>query len=271
MATRRLNRNQTRARLRELGIDRAPLPAFAFAEDARRLSYDWHTHRQHQLLYSVRGTARLQSKFAQFLLPPQRAAWIPAGTRHATHVNGAEIVSIYFNRSWAKARELQVFEVPPLLREMVLYARRWPIVRGRKDAHATAFFRALVGVIGTLTHRAPAYELPRARTELTRAAMTWVLGHLETSELGAAAKHCGTTPRTLRRRFLAETGLHFRAFVLQARMQRAMELLGEPSRSIVEVALDVGFRSQSAFAQAFRRVTGQAPRDFRKAAAGAAT
>ena len=120
MAERRLSPQQTREKLRQEGIERTRAAAFVFAESAPRVHYDFHRHRRHQLLYAVRGTARLESEGAQFLLPPQRAVWIPAGTRHATHVGDVEAVSVFFNRAWCKQRELRVFEVPPLLREMLL-------------------------------------------------------------------------------------------------------------------------------------------------------
>lgn len=266
MPDRRLTQHETRRRLRRIGIDSAASSAFAFTDDAKRISYDWHHHRRHQILYAVRGTARLESADAQFLLPPQRAAWIPAGVRHATHVQGADIVSVYFARGWCRELPaLQIFEVPALLREMMLYARRWPPSARALDRRATAFFRALLLVVTDSARRAPAYELPRARSALTAAAMAWVLEHLQNAALAAAARHCHTTPRTLRRRFLAETGLHFRAFVAQARVQRAIELLANADTSVIRVAGDVGFSSPSAFSQAFRRTTGQTPRAFRAA------
>jgi AraC-like DNA-binding protein len=55
----------------------------------------------------------------------------------------------------------------------------------------------------------------------------------------------------------------------QARIQRAIELLAHSSRSVLDVAVEVGFQSQSAFTQAFRRCTGQTPRSFRRALLGA--
>lgn len=266
MVEKRLSRQQTRARLRQTGIEQAKVAAFAFSDDAQRVRYEFHTHRRHQLLYAVRGTARLESPDAQFLLPPQRAVWIPAGLRHATHVGDSESVSVFFERSWSKQRELCVFEVSPLLREMLLYARRWPLTRKPRDREAAAFFRSMLVVAEPLMQEQPAYELPRPKTELAESAMSWVLAHLARAELAAAAQALATTPRTLRRRFLAETGLNFRAFVMQARIQRAMELLGDASRSIIQVALEVGFQSPSAFSYAFRRATGQSPRTFRQAA-----
>ena len=120
MPTRRLSPRETKARLAALGIARGPGRAFAFEDDADRIRYDFHTHRQHQLLYAMSGVARLQTESAQFLLPPQRAAWIPARARHATDLNGAKVLSIYFERATLPRDDVRVFDVPPVVREMLL-------------------------------------------------------------------------------------------------------------------------------------------------------
>jgi len=47
------------------------------------------------------------------------------------------------------------------------------------------------------------------------------------------------------------------------RIERAKALLANPSKSITEIAFDVGFGGSSAFSVAFRRITGQTPTEFR--------
>jgi AraC-like DNA-binding protein len=270
MPTRRLSPRETRVRLASIGIARRRGGAFAFEDDAERIGYDFHAHRQHQLLYAMSGVARLQTDSSQFLLPPQRAAWIPARTRHATDLNGAKVLSIYFEHATLPRDDVRVFDVPAIVREMLLYSRRWPLARAmRRDREAATFFRALLLVLADAVNQRSVYALPRARSELTVRASDWVLSNLTQATLARAARHARTSTRTLRRHFSAETGVAFRAFVNQARVQRAVELLSATSKSIAEVALEVGFQSQSAFTQAFRRGTGLTPRAFRKAPARA--
>jgi AraC family transcriptional regulator len=48
------------------------------------------------------------------------------------------------------------------------------------------------------------------------------------------------------------------------RIERAKALLANPSASIAEIALDVGFSATSAFSATFRRMTGQTPTDYRR-------
>jgi AraC family transcriptional regulator len=51
-------------------------------------------------------------------------------------------------------------------------------------------------------------------------------------------------------------------FVTRERITPAQQLMRETSRSIIDVALEVGYTSPSHFTKVFRRVTGVAPNEF---------
>jgi len=48
------------------------------------------------------------------------------------------------------------------------------------------------------------------------------------------------------------------------RINRARQLLRETKKSVIEVALDVGYTNPSHFAQIFRRETGLTPSEYRR-------
>jgi AraC family transcriptional regulator len=54
-------------------------------------------------------------------------------------------------------------------------------------------------------------------------------------------------------------------FVTRERITRAQQLMRETSRSIIDVALEVGYTSPSHLTKVFRRTTGMAPNEFRTA------
>lgn len=64
--------------------------------------------------------------------------------------------------------------------------------------------------------------------------------------------------------FRLSTGLTPHIWLTGQRMLLAQRLLNDPNLSISEVALTVGYSTQSAFAQTFRRVVGMTPRSFRR-------
>lgn len=54
------------------------------------------------------------------------------------------------------------------------------------------------------------------------------------------------------------------AYLQRLRLQEALKLLEDPTRSIQEVALASGYRDANYFAKVFRRATGESPRAFRE-------
>lgn len=67
------------------------------------------------------------------------------------------------------------------------------------------------------------------------------------------------------RRFGDVTGMSPHRYVTLRRIEKAKELLGDPQRGLAQIALDVGFGSQSHFTQVFHAMTGQTPSQFRRA------
>lgn len=75
----------------------------------------------------------------------------------------------------------------------------------------------------------------------------------------------GLSPSQLCKRFKASFGTPVHQYILRRRLDAASrELLAQPARPIVDVALSLGFSSQSHFSEAFRRYTGTSPACFRR-------
>ena len=64
--------------------------------------------------------------------------------------------------------------------------------------------------------------------------------------------------------FKRAAGLSPARYFIRLRMERARELLGDPTRNILEVGLEVGYSSASHFANLFRRETGLTPTEYRR-------
>ena len=71
------------------------------------------------------------------------------------------------------------------------------------------------------------------------------------------------SPFHFSRVFKQATGMSPLQFVTRERITRAQQLIRETSRSLIEIALEVGYTSPSHFAQVFRRTVGVTPTDFR--------
>jgi AraC-like DNA-binding protein len=261
-----LSSTQTREQLDAKGVDNSSLEAFAYLDSDQNIRYDWHAHQRHQLIYAFSGTLRLEAENGIYLLPPQRAAWIPAGVSHRTTLRNVLSASVFFSPALVTAEQAHIRIIPaaPIVREMVHYALRWPPGRDPDDGLAASYFKTLGLLCGEWIKEEAGFLLPAAKTEQILAAMDYTLANLEESTLEMAARAAALSPRQFRRRFLAESGIGWQQFHHQARMLRAMELLVAPQASVTEVAYAVGFNSLSAFAKSFTRFTGQSPNEYRR-------
>ncbi|QTA37528.1 helix-turn-helix transcriptional regulator [Thermosipho ferrireducens] len=64
--------------------------------------------------------------------------------------------------------------------------------------------------------------------------------------------------------FKKSTGMCFSRYLNRVRIEKSKELLRQSKMSILEIALEVGFNSQSYFTKMFKKITGVTPKDFRK-------
>jgi AraC family transcriptional regulator len=84
--------------------------------------------------------------------------------------------------------------------------------------------------------------------------------------LAALAADAGLSRFHFCRAFKESTGLSPHAWLRQHRLEEAMTMLRDPDASIVSVAAALGYSSQTAFAAAFRKLTGEAPSSWRRRA-----
>lgn len=84
------------------------------------------------------------------------------------------------------------------------------------------------------------------------------------------AEHAGVSPRTLNRRFRAETGLSPVQWVAEARVRHAQRLLETTTSSVEDIAHEVGFGSATQLRTMFTRVVATTPTAYRAAMTGSA-
>ena len=107
-----------------------------------------------------------------------------------------------------------------------------------------------------------AIELPLPTDRRAREVADFLLSDpADDRTLDELARDVRSSPRTLLRIFLTETGLTFNQWRAHARLQAAIIFLAE-DQPIGRIAELVGYATPSAFAAAFRRVTGHTPAGY---------
>jgi AraC-like DNA-binding protein len=221
-----------------------------------------HTHDWHQLIYASEGVLWVRTAQGDWVVPPNRAVWVPARVEHAIEITGRVLVQTLYLSTEIGARfpaRCCAVNVSPLLRELIIHIVKIGVLDQVILAHAR-----LTGVLLDLIEALPTIplRLPSPIDRRAKKVADWLRGHPNDPGLiKPMAKRAATSARTLERLFQNETGMTFGRWRQQLRLLHAMRLLAE-GRAVTSVALDIGYDSPSAFIAMFRRALGTTPRRY---------
>ena len=229
-----------------------------------------HSHDWDQLVYASEGVMTIHTSQGSWVVPPHRAAWVPAFVEHSVEMSGpVSMRTLYLapGLSPAPPRECCTVNVPPLLRELILEA----VNRGMLRRNVPAEER-LTAVMMDQIEALPAapLQLPMPRDARARKVADLLRANpAEAASLARIAKQVGASPRTLERLFRSEANMAFGKWRQRLRLLHALRLLaaGEP---VTAVALEAGYDSTSAFISMFKRELGTTPSRYHAGGHGSA-
>jgi AraC-like DNA-binding protein len=223
---------------------------------------DWHDHAEQQLVYPSHGLLIVSTAHGSWVVPPQRAVWLPAAVAHAHQAYGAtqlRTVAFPVDADPFGLIRPTVLSVSRLLRELIIAITddpaRPPDEQGDLRKVALRQLRP-----------APAlqFHLPQPSDQRLRDVTAILAGDPGSdrplAELGRAV---GAGERTLSRLFRAETGMTFPQWRAQLRLHHSLTLLAT-GRSVTATAMACGYSTPSAFTAAFHATFGTTPGRYRK-------
>lgn len=241
-------------------FEATPRPIIAVGNDyASGLARASHRHKRNQLLYGATGLMIVGTEQGRWIVPPQRAVWIPAGIYHDVHAVGPVTTRSIFLEPKASAklpRQCQVLGITPLACALLLEAVDLPAkydINGR----AGLIMRLLIREIETLPTLPLNVVFPISPKLVARcrAFLDNPTPH-ETIEDWCDA--LALSRRSFTRLFREQTGSSFAAWCRQACVVAALPRLAAGD-SITTIALDFGYANPSAFTQMFKSITGVPP------------
>jgi AraC-like DNA-binding protein len=239
-------------------------PRLARRHLARRDRIEPHDHDRHQLLYPAAGVIEVTTVAGSWVIPPLRAIWLPAGCPHSHAALGpAELHSVLLpaRDSPLDPARPTLLQVSPLLREVLrALTTDPPPPAGQRGRLAAVALDQLCPAPASDPFLLPVPADPRLRA---------IVGILRDdpadprtlAELGRAV---GSSERTLSRLYQAGTGMSFRQWRAQLRLQAALIDLAAGD-SVAAVAGQCGYSTPSAFVAAFRQALGMTPGAYRQA------
>jgi mannose-6-phosphate isomerase-like protein (cupin superfamily) len=108
-----------------------------------------HHHARDQLVYAVTGVMRVRTEAEAWIVPPDRAVYLPAHTVHSISIRGqVEMRTLYVSRDASDDLPATptVLEVSPLLRELVLALIEEPVVYDEEGRGGAVAFLILAEI-----------------------------------------------------------------------------------------------------------------------------
>ena len=238
-------------------------------------------HSDYSLSYVRRGTFGYRSRGASFeLVAGSILVGFPGDEYVCAHDHagdaGDECLSFHLSHELVESvgDRADVWRrgcVPAIPELVVLGELAQAIAAGRADVGldevGIAMVARFVGLVSGRTRR-PVGAPARDRRRAVEAA-GWIEAHArERVDLTSAARAAGLSPFHFLRVFAGVLGVTPHQYLVRARLRHAARLLADDTRSITDVALDVGFGDLSNFVRTFHRAAGVSPSGFRRAARG---
>jgi AraC-like DNA-binding protein len=243
--------------------DRSEMPVTGRAIDYHANHIvEWHHHPNAQLLHAVHGVMVVSTDVGQWIVPPTRGIWLPAGTRHSSRILGeVHMRTVYIRPDAAPGlpTECKAVGISPLLRELILEAIviPQPYTPDSRDGRLMRLLLDEVCVLPTL----PLHLPQPSDSRLLQICNAINRRPDDDSTMAKWSDRLRIDVKTIQRLFVRETGMNFGQWRQQARLLKALEQLAIGAK-IVDVALNMGYASPGAFATMFKRQFGVAPSDF---------
>lgn len=245
-------------------VDTIEKEAYVWCEKGWKHDDHDHAHHRAQLTFVEEGYQYFHIDQKIYLVPQHHVIWIPSGKAHkitseATTVN----LMVFLFKTVFKEdfyQNVQVFAVPPVLKEMLLYASKWNQVL-EDDEEQDVFFKAILKSLPNFCKESSYLEIPVPSDARLIPVSTYINSNfkysLNADELAEKAK---MSVRSLQRIFKNETGITLQKYLQLVRILKSIELIDTKQYTLSQIAYRVGYQSLSAFTASYHAVMKSKPR-----------
>ncbi|WP_242683671.1 AraC family transcriptional regulator [Paenalcaligenes suwonensis] len=221
-----------------------------------------HAHTRSQFLYATKGVMVVETSDGRWVVPPTRGVWLLADVKHSVRMSGAVSMRTLFIDPDAAPNLPDkdcVLNVSPLLRELMLEASQIPLDYDI-DSRDGRLMRLILDELQTLPIL-PFY-LPWPNDKRLKRVCEHVAQQPDSTTTAEQwAEKLAMSTKTFHRHFRHHTGITFGQWRQLARLLLSLESLAKGT-PIVQVALEHGYNSQSAYTAMFKRHFGITPSAF---------
>lgn len=218
-----------------------------------------HWHDWAQLVFAVDGVLSVITDEGYWVVPPNRAVWIPPLKKHSFQIRTPlQMRTLYIDPVLTAEQPTHccVLQASPLLTEIVNRLLEYPVDYGA-DSPQSRLAAVAVDELQVAPHTPLHVPRPTAPKLVTIADHT-TKNPGDNQTLAQWGAKLGASERTLARLFRHDTGMSFAQWRQQVRLVLALQMLAE-SKSVTQIAIELGYESPSAFISMFRKCLGTTP------------
>ena len=235
---------------------------FWYEQDWKHDAYT-HVHQRYQLTYVEQGYQYFHLGSKTYLVPKNHVIWIPSNQEHRI---SSEAKTVHLRVALFKTvpqmdffQEVHVFSAPPVLKEMLLYASKWNQIMEERPEQLY-FIQAILRNLPEFCQEQQSLQIPVPTHPRLLSVCNHINSHYmlqpKVDDLAVLAQ---LSTRSLQRLFKQETGITIQKYSQLIRILKSIELLDKQEFTLSEIALQVGYKSLSAFTASYQTIMKNAP------------
>jgi AraC-like DNA-binding protein len=240
-----------------------PNSVVAYAQDYEHGKFEpYHAHNCAQLIHTLSGVIRVETRLGSWVIPPNRGMWIPAGVEHSLSMTGLVKVRTLFIDPLARAdlpHDCSVIDVSMLLKALIIEALELPddIVSGGRDERIVELILDELRRLSNVS-----FYVPSPSSDALVSLCEHISQRIAHDWTNADGAHIlGISERSVTRKFQQEMSLTFAEWLRRKRLLLALEYLAS-GKSVLDTAILIGYDSPSAFSAMFKSRVGVSPTDY---------
>ncbi|MFP3350271.1 AraC family transcriptional regulator [Pseudoalteromonas sp. SIMBA_153] len=225
---------------------------------------DYHSHSWHQIIFPYSGLLQSSIENKRIVVPHNALLYIPASTIHKSiAVTDTKFLAVYLNpnNTIEYSNELKSCLLTPFVKELILL-----LFNNTEIEQPAEELTNLLTVFRDQIAMANSYEIPLLIPKDRRLMSIFSQLHKQPSlKLTAQdwSVKVGASQRTLSRICAKEFNQSFSLWRQNIKLVLSLHLLAS-NKSIQEIALDLGYASDSAYIHAFKNLFAETPNKYRK-------
>ncbi len=243
--------------------DRSEKKSFVWYERNYQHDNYEHSHSHYQLTYVEDGYQYFHIENSIYLVPQNSLIWIPSGVKHriSSDSKTVNLMVLFFNDLQAEEfhKEVHVFSCPVVLREMLIYAKKWNRLNAI-DKEELSFLNTIINSLPSFCNESTSLQIPVPTDKrLSKVCNEINVNYASGVDLMELASIASLSVRQMQRIFKQETGLTILKYQQLLRIVKSIELLDSGQFTQTQIATMVGYKSLHAFTSSFKLLMKKRP------------